>query len=224
MNLKKWFYLFWTTLLIGGLSSIILGSFLEKGVLWRSGISNVLVGLIWNFGLGATFSIVSQMGFFAYLTIHNVGLGVFRRIWPHVQIVLILFAFFDMVYLRYNLYAQEGEGFWRYILIPLGLLLYAGIVAYFKVKQTNLNAAIPTVFVMFVVTIIEWLPALKQNNISSMFYMLIPLLLCNTWQVMQLHRLTKKSPSEEEPSQQKTLSITGSASVPKKQKRKKNRT
>lgn len=218
MNLKKWFYLFWTTLLIGGISSIILGSFLEKGVLWRSGISNVLVGLIWNFGLGATFSIVSQMGFFAYLTIHNVGLGVFKRIWPHVQIVLILFAFFDMVYLRYNLFAKEGEGLWGYVLIPLGLLLYAGIVAYFKVRETNVKAAIPTVFVMFVVTIIEWLPALKQNNLSGMFYMLIPLLLCNTWQVMQLHRLIKKSPSEEELLKSPTKSTTSIA--PKKKLRK----
>ncbi len=220
MNLKKWFYLFWTTLLIGGVSSIILGSFLEKGVLWKSGISNTLVGLIWNFGLGATFSIVSQMGFFAYLTIHNVGLGVFKRIWPHVQVVLILFAFFDMVYLRYNVFAKAGESFWGYILIPLGILLYTGIVAYFKVKQTNVKAAIPTVFVLFVVTIIEWLPALKQNNLSGMFYMLIPLLLCNTWQIMQLHRLTKKSSSEEERPQSKTPPPT---SIPIQNKRRKNK-
>lgn len=198
MNLKKWFYLFVSTLLIGGVSSIMLGVLLERGSLWGSGLGNVLMGLLWNFGLGLTFSVVSQMGFFAYLTIHNVGLGVFRRFWPHVQVLLIMITFYDMVYFRYTAFATEGESLVAYLAIPFGILLYAILVSYFKVKQTNRNAAIPTVFLLFAVTIIEWLPALKENNLSGMIYMLIPLLLCNTWQVMQLHKLTKKSPSEEE--------------------------
>lgn len=168
---------------------------MEQGSLWGLGWKNVLMGLAWNFGLGLLFSVVAQMGFFAYLTIHNVGIGVFRSIWPYVQILIIAYAFFDMVYYRYTTFGVEGESFIGYLWIPLGILLYAFAVAYFKVKETNMSAAIPTVFVIFVVTIIEWIPALKQNNLTGMFYMLIPLLLCNTWQIMLLHRLTKNSPA-----------------------------
>ena len=170
---------------------------LERGTLFGSGLNNLLMGLIWNFGLGLLFSAVAQMGFFAYLTVHNVGLGVFKSLWPYVQVLLIGFAFFDLIYFRYTTFAVEGESFLGYVWIPLGILVYAMIVSYFKVRETNRSAAIPTVFVIFVVTIIEWIPALKQNNLTGMFYMLIPLLLCNTWQVMLLHRLTKKSPTAE---------------------------
>lgn len=194
MNLKKWFYLFITTLLLGGVSAILMGIILERGTLWQSGVANILIGLVWNFGLGATFSIVSQMGFFAYLTIHNVGIGVFKRIWPYIQVLLIVITFVDMIYLRYTLFGEEaGDPILGYILLPLVILLYSCFIAYLKVKQTNRNGAIPTVFVLFVVTIIEWLPALKQNNFSGMIYMLVPLLLCNTWQLMQLHRLTQSN-------------------------------
>ncbi|RKD22663.1 hypothetical protein BEP19_10425 [Ammoniphilus oxalaticus] len=192
MNLKKWAYLFITTLLIGGFSAILVGMMLEGNSLWGSGMANLFIGLLWSFGLGATFSIVSQMGFFAYLTIHNVGMGVFKRIWPYVQVLLILFTFFDLIYLRYTTFGKEaGDGLLGYIVLPLVILLYSCFIAFLKVNQTNIRAAIPTVFVLFVVTIIEWIPALKENNFSSMIYMLVPLLLCNTWQIMQLHRLTQ---------------------------------
>ena len=192
MNLKKWLYLFITTLLLGGFSAILMGIILERGTLWNSGIANFLMGLVWNFGLGATFSIVSQMGFFAYLTIHNVGVGIFKRVWTYIQVLLILFTFFDMIYLRYSVFGREiGESIWGYFIFPVCILLYSCIFAYFKVKQTNIRGAIPTVFVLFVITIIEWIPALRENNFAGMIYMLVPLLLCNTWQVMQLHRLTQ---------------------------------
>jgi len=192
LNLKKWFYLFTTTFLIGGVSATLMGIILERGTLWNSGIANILIGLVWNFGLGATFSIVSQMGFFAYLTIHNVGVGIFKRIWTYIQVLLIIITFVDLIYLRYSVFGKEaGDSLWGYIIFPVLILLYSCLIAYFKVKQTNIRGAIPTVFVLFVVTVIEWIPALKQNNFSGMIYMLVPLLLCNTWQIMQLHRLTE---------------------------------
>lgn len=193
MSFRKWTYLFITTILIGGLTAIVVGAVLEREALWGSGAANFFVGLLWSFGIGATFSIVAQMGFFAYLTIHNVGMGVFKRIWPYLQVLLIAITFVDLIYLRYAAFGRdEGHSLLGYFFWPTLLLLYAFVVAYFKVKQTNMRGAIPTVFVIFVVTVIEWIPALRQNNVSGMIYMLIPLLACNTWQVMQLHRLTKE--------------------------------
>lgn len=190
LNLKRWLYLFFSTLMVGAVSSLILGLILERN-LWGMGTLNIIVGLIGHIGAGLLFSLISQMGFFAYLAIHNFGLGLFRSLWSPVQVLLIAFTFFDLVYFRYQLFG-EGASFFSFIWIPLGILVYSLIVSYFKVKQTNSRAAVPAVFLIFVVTVVEWIPALRENNLLSMFYMLIPLLLCNTWQVMQLHRLTQK--------------------------------
>jgi KinB signaling pathway activation protein len=97
-----------------------------------------------------------------------------------------------MVYLRYTAFGQ-GEAIWPYLLVPLMLLAVAVVAAYAKVRLTNSNAWIPTVFFLFVVTSIEWVPGLRQNNASSALFMIVPLLFCNIWQVLHLHRLTQKT-------------------------------
>ena len=63
--------------------------------------------------MGFLFSVISQMGFFAYLTVHRFGLGIFKSVslWNAVQVVLILFVLFDFVYLRYENFAEPGESF-----------------------------------------------------------------------------------------------------------------
>ena len=64
----------------------------------------------WLMGVGFIFSVISQMGFFAYLTIHRFGLGMFRSpsLWNIVQLFFIAFVLFDFVYLRSVLIAN-GE-------------------------------------------------------------------------------------------------------------------
>lgn len=196
MNLKRWLFLFFSTLTVGAGSSLFLGLVLG-GHLWGQGTANAFFGLIGQIGLGMLFSLITQMGFFAYLAVHNFGLGLFRRMWSGVQVILIAFAFFDLVYIRYTLFG--GDSLIPYLIFPTGILLFAILISFIKVKQTNSKAAIPTLFLMFVVSIIEWMPALHANQVIPMLYMLIPILSCNAWQVLQLHRLTAKPPLTERP-------------------------
>jgi KinB signaling pathway activation protein len=197
MNLKKWFYLFFSTLLVGALSSLVTGLIMDTE-LWAMGAGNLVAAALWYILLGFLFSVISQMGFFAYLTINRFGLGLFKgpSLWQIVQLTLIAFAFFDMVYFRYIIFGQEGENPLSYTIMPLLLFLASLGVAYVKSKQTNSTAFVPALFFMFVVTMIEWLPALKVNSEKWIITMIIPLFLCNTWQILQLHRLTKKSPEQ----------------------------
>ncbi len=191
MTLKKWLYLFFTTLAVGGVAAVITGLFMQGDVMLSSGVGNFFAGLIANLWIGLMYSAISQMGLFAYLTVNMFALGIFRKkeTWQLVQIGLIMFTFFYMVYLRYLVFGEEGN--WLPFLgWPAILLIIALIVAYFKMKATNATAFIPATFFIFVVTIIEWVPALRENNINSMIFMLVPLLACNTWQLMQLHKLT----------------------------------
>ncbi|MGD8192734.1 KinB-signaling pathway activation protein [Brevibacillus ginsengisoli] len=194
MNLRKYGWLFYTTLGIGGLGGMLAGFLVGRNELFSGTINNMLMGTLTNLLLGILISVLSQMGFFAYMTFNYLGLSFFGKnlsAWKSIQLFFILFAFFDMVYLRYSL-GTRGDTFLPYFVEPVLLLFVSLIVMYAKVKQTNSQAAIPTLFFMFVVTILEWIPGLKQDNIYSIQFMIVPLLFCNVWQVMQLHRLTKK--------------------------------
>lgn len=194
--------LFFTTLLVGGAATGIIG-FIVRWDEFQSYFVNfdllkIISTFIWLFGVGLIFSVVSQTGFFAYLTVHRFGLGIFKSVtlWNAVQIVLIGFALFDLVYVRYNAF---GGAFAPYLVDALIIFVVALVVAYFKAKQTNKDAFIPTIFFMTVVTIIEWVPILRINDENWLYFMLIPLLICNAYQILILHKLHEKSAQEKKP-------------------------
>ncbi|MCF6139434.1 KinB-signaling pathway activation protein [Pseudalkalibacillus berkeleyi] len=190
MNIKKWIYLFFTTLIIGGASSVIVGMLLR----WQdieSGAS-LFVMIAWLMGFGFIFSIISQMGYFAYLTIHRFGLGIFKsvQLWSWVQILVLAFVVFDLFYLRFV--AFEELSMFNLLFVPFALLAFGAVVAYIKMKETNKGAFIPTLFFMVAVTTIEWIPVLKQGDSLWLWLSIVPLLACNAWQVLILHRLIHK--------------------------------
>ncbi|WP_226585710.1 KinB-signaling pathway activation protein [Halobacillus litoralis] len=195
MNSRKWVRLFLTTLLIGGVVTLLI-SFFFKHQSYAEVLQPLqlfeLLGLVLFFtGLGFIFSIISQMGFFAYLTVHQFGKGVFRSLWVPVQIFLIAFTLFDLIYFRYQ--AGEQSALFSYVLAALGLLVLALIVAYVKAKETNRHAFIPALFFMIVVTTVEWVPALRAEGSDYVWLMVIPLFICNAYQLILLHRLTNSS-------------------------------
>ncbi|PFK44173.1 KINB signaling pathway activation protein [Bacillus cereus] len=195
MNSRKWVRLFLTTLLLGGISTILIGFILgwDKYAKFFQNFDGkeVLMISFWLLGVGFIFSVISQMGFFAYLTVHRFGLGMFRSssLWNAVQLFFIAFVLFDFVYLRSVLVANGDVSFGNNILVAGVLLLFGVIVACIKSKETNRKAFIPALFFMVVVTILEWVPALRINDTDWLYLMVIPLLLCNAYQLLILHRL-----------------------------------
>nr|WP_239534330.1 KinB-signaling pathway activation protein [Thalassobacillus pellis] len=187
--------MFLTTLLLGGVITLLV-SFVVKSEAYTKVLQPFdffeLIGVLLFFsGLGFIFSIISQMGFFAYLTVHQFGRGMFRGFWPSMQIFLIVFTLFDLVYFRYQA-AEESAGIWPYLMTALALLVIAAIVSYIKMKETNKHAFVPALFFMVVVTTIEWVPALRSDGQDYVWMMILPLLACNTYQLLLLHRLTEK--------------------------------
>ncbi|WP_191566503.1 KinB-signaling pathway activation protein [Metabacillus idriensis] len=199
MNSRNWVRLFLTTLLVGGISTSIVGFALKWGEYQKFFISfdiiEILSILFWLIGVGFIFSIISQMGFFAYLTIHRFGLGIFKTasLWNAIQILLILFVVFDLIYFRYQLFAAEGESVVSYTVLALFVVIFSLAVAYIKMQQTNKKAFIPALFFMIVVTTVEWVPALRVNEGDWLYLMLLPLLICNAYQLLLL---TKLSPAK----------------------------
>lgn len=194
LRLKNWLFLFFSTLVIGGVTAVAVGFYMEAGEVTYGSAREWVVGGLGYLGSGLMFSIVSQMGFFAYLTVHYFALHLFRAkwVWQTVQIVLILFIFGDTVYLRHLFFGAENEGFVDFLTLPGLLLLYALLIAIWKAKLTSMDAFVPTVFFMFVVTILEAFPSLKSNNALAIQLMVTTLLACNTWQILQLHRLVNR--------------------------------
>jgi KinB signaling pathway activation protein len=193
VSLRKYGWLFFTTLLLGGLGGILVGMIFASEKLLEGGMANFFMGTFMQMLYGMTISIVAQMGFFAYMTINYLARGLFKNpsLWKSIQVFLVLFVFFDMVYLRYTLLGEDGS-VWPFFVEPILLLLVAVVTAYGKARLTNRTAWVPTLFFMFVFSAIEWIPALKQYNVHATLSMLVPLLFCNVWQVMHLHRLVKR--------------------------------
>ncbi|CAM4190436.1 KinB signaling pathway activation protein KbaA [Bacillus paramycoides] len=195
MNSRKWVRLFLTTLFLGGISTVFIGFVLEwdKYAKFFQNFDGkeILAISFWLMGIGFIFSVISQMGFFAYLTIHRFGLGMFRSssLWNAVQLFFIAFVLFDFVYLRSVLIANGEVSLGNNILVAGVLFVFGAIVAYVKSKETNKKAFVPALFFMVVVTILEWVPALRINDTDWLYLMVIPLLLCNAYQLLVLHRL-----------------------------------
>lgn len=190
MTLRKWMYLFFTTLLVGGAASVIAAAglyiFDRQLDFWGT--------LLFNIGAGFMFSVLSQMGFFAYLALNYIAKGFIRRreLWQVLQWILIIIAVVDAVYLRW-LAADEGRAFAEFLVLPACLLAGSLLTALWKSKLTNKHSFTPTVFFMFVATLLETVPALREDQASAIWFMIVPLFFCNAWQILNLHKLVDPS-------------------------------
>jgi len=199
---RNWVKLFLNTLLVGGITTAIVGFIVRwnefEPYFTEFKLIDILSTLIWLIVMGFLFSVISQMGFFAYLTVHRFGLGIFKSVslWNAVQIVLILFGLFDLVYLRYDNFADPGDSVLPYFGPAIILLIGALAAAWYKVKQTNRDAFIPAVFFMIVVTLVEWVPVLRVNEHSWLYLMMFALMACNAYQLLILHKLNIQSQQE----------------------------
>ncbi|WP_338044973.1 KinB-signaling pathway activation protein [Paenibacillus lignilyticus] len=197
MNLRKLFFLFWSTMAVGGVVTIVVGSIMQwtdasfgfMG-LEAAGFNAAMMALV-----GLLFGAFSQMGFFAYMTLNYIALSVIRRnyMWNALQAYTTLFALGGIGYLLYQDRVKLDNN-WIFWVLPLGLGLASWAVAYYKAKLTNNNAFIPTLFLQVVVTLLEAWPSIRgeESNVTAMIFMIIPMFVCNAYQILWLHKLVRK--------------------------------
>lgn len=199
MNIQKWIGLFIKTLILGGVVSLIVSFFIKSGeyteFLKPFDFVNFSGVVIWYIIYGFLYSVISQTGFFAYLFVNQFGLSLFRSFWVPVQIVLIAFVLFDLVYFPYHGMNKEMS-LYIFILMSLAILVYGLIIARIKAVQTHQRAFVPALFFMVVITAIEWVPGLRTGEVDFAAIMIITLLVCNTYQLLQLHKLTESAPQK----------------------------
>lgn len=199
MTIRNWLRFFFSTIFLGGIITGILGFLIRwsefQPYFTELNIGAILSTFIWLIGVGFIFSVVSQVGFFAYLFIHQFGLGLFRSLslWNAVQIFLIIVVLFDLIYLRFQKFAGEGESLLPYIGVAIFILIAGLITAYFKAKTTSRTTFVSALFFMVVITILEWLPVLGVNDEGWLFLMIFPLIACNAYQLLVLPKYNRLS-------------------------------
>ncbi len=156
-------------------------------------------GLLWMVFLGFTMSVIAQAGFFAYLTLHQVGVNIFRTLtlWNWVQLLLIVITVFDIVFFRFAPGVKDGQS-WVFYLGLLIVLIFASIAtAVQKVKMTGKkHVLVSALFFMIVITTLEWTIALmgRDENINEYVALLLfPLLAVNAYQLLVLPKYNAKS-------------------------------
>lgn len=185
MTLKRLLFWFWSTLLLGAVASLLLGMILQSMLGQFHWLDLLLLGL--------TFSSVSILGFFCYLVFQWLARGLIRTS-RNFRILLFLLLLSAIGYLAFIFHRQFAEKWWAYSILFLMLALSL-VVSWLKVRWTNPSAFIPTLFFMVVVTTFESIPSINSKEgqlpIESVFFTILILLICNAWQILQLHRLTE---------------------------------
>ena len=201
MTIRNWVKFFLTAILIGGFVTAVVGLIVRWEFFsqyFSNGEYGQFIGaLLWMIFLGFTMSVVAQMGFFAYLTIHQFGVNIFKSLtlWNWVQLLIIAIVLFDLIFFRFQLTGETGR-----TVLYLGLLVtlvgVSAITAYFKAKWTKKHTLISALFFMIVITTLEWLPALmvRSGNIDTwVTILLFPLLAVNAYQILVLPKFNKQS-------------------------------
>lgn len=206
MTIRNWIkFAFWA-LVIGGGVNAIAALFIRwdffMPYLKQGEFGEFLAAFVWMIVLGFTMSMIAQAGFFAYLTLHQVGVNLFRTLtlWNWVQVVLILVVLVDIVIFRFAPGAQNAGDWVIYIGLLLFLVGAAIATAIKKVKLTNKpHVLIPTIFFMIVVTTLEWIIALmgRQDNIDTYVALLLfPLVAVNAFQILMLPKYNAQSEAD----------------------------
>lgn len=192
LSIKKWFHLFWTTLLIGAGGAVIAGLALQfvNGTIDFKSVGDFFLYPLILLGYGMLVSVYSQLGFFAYLILNYMGNGVFpQKVWKYIQLVLSVLALLELIFLRTVVGGDRNV--MSDLILGIVILLAAIIVSYFKVKSTNSSALIPTLFFMTAISIVEVIGVLRIGVDSATVFIVVPLIACNAFQILMLHRILK---------------------------------
>lgn len=203
MTIRNWIKFAINALLIGGGITGLLGIFIRwndvfAGAAQSGQWGEFIAAFVWMIVVGLTMSLIAQMGFFAYLTVHQFGHNMFRslRLWNWVQILIIAVVIFDLIAFRFIPNVETNGQVVLYGVLLFILLSVSFATAYFKAKWTTKSTFISALFFMIVITTLEWLPALmvSSGNVDSWVTLLLfPIIAVNAYQLLVLPKYNEKS-------------------------------
>lgn len=115
MTIRNWIKFFSMCMLIGGVVTGVAGIIIRwnffSSYLAAGEIVEFFAAFVWMIFLGFTMSVIAQAGFFAYLTIHQIGVGVFKTLtlWNWVQVLLMIVVVGDLIIFRFAPVAESAK-------------------------------------------------------------------------------------------------------------------
>ena len=185
MTLSKWFRLYGFTLLLGTVIMMVTGliRFVFDGNFEQQfQVDHFGYFLIFLFLFGTIYGTFSHIMFFCFLVINLLGKGIihYRFLWQGIQLIVVIsFVIINHAYIK-EMYISAFT-----------LLVSALLVAYYKSRLTNYNAFIPTFFFMSIGALVAMVPV--WNEEKELLFILPTVLVCNAWQIIQLHQLVKNN-------------------------------
>ena len=199
MTLKYLIQFYRNTLLIGVIvtyiSSLIFGYDKVTKYLVAGEVGEFVAASIWFVVVGLLVATINQLAYFIYWFINQLGIGIFGKIWPHVQIVVTVFTIFDLVYFRFLRFGGTDQII-SFIWLPIVVIIFAIITSNIKNKQSKKNLWIPSMFFMIVMTTVELIPFLRVEDTSWIYLTIFGLLLCNSYQLIMLPKYNELSLEE----------------------------
>ncbi|MCH5586001.1 KinB-signaling pathway activation protein [Shimazuella sp. AN120528] len=196
MTLKKLFFWIVSTLIVGAVLSIVL-------VYGIRAVTGTNLGEFTQILLtGLTFAAVAELGFFSYLVFNWLAKGFLRnpKLFSSIQIFLILILLFNLIYLNTSKFA--GSSLTAHLVVPLVILLVSLAVAWWKSAKSVAGAFVPTLFFMVAATTLEAIPSInsKAGEVPLPFvvFTVLILLVCNSYQILQLSWLVTRSQKNNE--------------------------
>lgn len=208
MTIRNWLKFFSMCMLIGGAVTAFASLIIRWNFFWpflsNGEIGEFLAAFLWMIFLGFTMSVIAQAGYFAYLTLHQIGVNVFRSLtlWNWVQVLIIIVILVDLIIFRFAPHAKNFNDWLLYIGLLLFLIFAAIATAIKKIQLTGKkHILIPSIFFMIVITTLEWIIALmgRQDNIDTYVTLLLfPLVAVNAYQLLILPKYNKKSDEDKQ--------------------------
>ncbi|MHC0553207.1 KinB-signaling pathway activation protein [Salinicoccus sp. CNSTN-B1] len=192
---------YFRTLLLGMITTALVSMVTEyenvTRYLFAGQFGEFLAGLIWFLGYGLLIATVSQVAFFIYLFIHPLGMGLFRKLWPYIQLLLVIYAVFDLFYVRFYRFGKEAGEIIDYIWIPIIVVIAGFIVAWWKDREARgTQVFIPSLFYMVFMTSIALLPFLNVEDTSWIYRSIFTLVAVNAFQLIMLPKYIEASEQE----------------------------
>ncbi|MCF8565972.1 KinB-signaling pathway activation protein [Alicyclobacillus tolerans] len=184
MRLNQFVFLLASTVILGGLMGIIT---IATG-LW--------LHLPWfvAFVSGAFLATTSLMGFWAYLTLNFIARSTLpRRVWRWMQVIITALVLYDMLWYRYHIDAVRHPAnhppYATFLIQGLWPFVVALIAAGFKRRLSGKGSFVPTVFYLYVFTVVDWLLVIRSQTGPIVNQTGIVMMACNVYMILIFGKL-----------------------------------
>jgi KinB signaling pathway activation protein len=178
------------------LSTVVLGAIV--GIL--TSVSGLFIHVYWYTGMieGGFLATTSLMGFWAYLTLNFIArITLPRRVWRWMQMLILALVLYDMFYVRYHVehLRHTDVSYTPYLIQAAWPLGVAFIGAFAKRKLSGKGSFLPSLFFLYVFTVVDWLLVIWYKNGAIVNQTGIIMMACNVYLLLIYGKLLSRTPN-----------------------------